>query len=375
MAQPHLDTEGPIAEAEASASRSSTAQEPLGPLGPPLNRRSPFLIGLSAALGVAAVIALVQLVPAAADVLILIGVALFVALGLEPAVSRLARRGLRRGLAVTLVCVGFVVIVGGFLAVAVPPMIEQAAGFLARTPQYLQLLGDRSSIIGQLDARFGLQQHLQQALADNSSTLISGVLGVGLAVLGWLGDTVVVVVLTVYFLAALPGMRRAAYRLAPASRRPRTVLIGDAICVRFGGYVLGNVVMSVIAGVVTFVWLLVAGVPYALSLAVLVALLDLIPAVGFVIGGVLITLVALTVSWPVALATLGFFVVYNLLEEYLLTPKIMGRTVEVPAVLTVVAVLVGGALLGVVGAVVAIPVAAAVLLVVQEIVFPRLDRS
>ncbi|MFC5063234.1 AI-2E family transporter [Actinomycetospora atypica] len=375
VAQPHLDTEGPIAEAEASASRSSTAQEPLGPLGPPLNRRSPFLIGLSAALGVAAVIALVQLVPAAADVLILIGVALFVALGLEPAVSRLARRGLRRGLAVTLVCVGFVVIVGGFLAVAVPPMIEQAAGFLARTPQYLQLLGDRSSIIGQLDARFGLQQHLQQALADNSSTLISGVLGVGLAVLGWLGDTVVVVVLTVYFLAALPGMRRAAYRLAPASRRPRTVLIGDAICVRFGGYVLGNVVMSVIAGVVTFVWLLVAGVPYALSLAVLVALLDLIPAVGFVIGGVLITLVALTVSWPVALATLGFFVVYNLLEEYLLTPKIMGRTVEVPAVLTVVAVLVGGALLGVVGAVVAIPVAAAVLLVVQEIVFPRLDRS
>ena len=220
VAQPHLDAEGPIAEAEASASRSSTAQEPLGPLGPPLNRRSPFLIGLSAALGVATVFVLLQLVPAAAHVLILIGVALFVALGLEPAVSWLARRGLRRGLAVTLVCVGFVVIVGGFLALAVPPMIEQAANLLGQTPRYLQVLGDRSSTIGQLDARFGLQQHLQQALADNSSTLISGVLGVGLAVLGWLGDTLVVVVLTVYFLVALPGIRRAAYRLAPASRRP-----------------------------------------------------------------------------------------------------------------------------------------------------------
>ena len=375
IAQPHLDAEGPIAEAEASASQSSTAQEPLGPLGPPLNRRSPFLIGLSAALGVATVIALVQLVPVAADVLVLIGVALFVALGLEPAVSWLVRRGLRRGFAVTLVCVGFAVIVGGFLALAVPPMIEQAAGFLGQTPRYLQLLGDRSSTIGALDARFGLQQHLQQALTDNSSTLISGVLGAGMAVLGGLGDTVVVVVLTVYFLAALPGVRRAAYRLAPASRRPRAVLIGDAICVRFGGYVLGNVVMSVIAGTATFLWLLVTGVPYALSLAVLVALLDLVPVVGAVIGGVLTTLVALTVSWPVALATVGFFVVYKLLEDYLLMPKIMGRTVEVPAVLTVVAVLIGGALLGVVGAVVAIPVAAAVQLVVQEIVFPRLDRS
>ena len=375
IAQPHLDAEGPIAEAEASASQSSTAQEPLGPLGPPLNRRSPFLIGLSAALGVATVIALVQLVPVAADVLVLIGVALFVALGLEPAVSWLVRRGLRRGFAVTLVCVGFAVIVGGFLALAVPPMIEQAAGFLGQTPRYLQLLGDRSSTIGALDARFGLQQHLQQALTDNSSTLISGVLGAGMAVLGGLGDTVVVVVLTVYFLAALPEMRRAAYRLAPASRRPRAVLIGDAICVRFGGYVLGNVVMSVIAGTATFLWLLVTGVPYALSLAVLVALLDLVPVVGAVIGGVLTTLAALTVSWPVALATVGFFVVYKLLEDYLLMPKIMGRTVEVPAVLTVVAVLIGGALLGVVGAVVAIPVAAAVQLVVQEIVFPRLDRS
>ncbi|WP_433030689.1 AI-2E family transporter [Actinomycetospora sp. CA-053990] len=375
MAQPHLDAEGPIAEAEAYAAHSSTTQQPLGPLGSPLNRRSPFLIGLSAALGVAVVIALVQLVTGAADVLVLIGVALFVALGLEPAVSWLARRGLRRGFAVTLVCVGFVVIVGGFLALAVPPMIEQAAGFLGQTPRYLQLLQDRSSTIGMLDARFGLQQHLQQALAGNSSTLINGVLGAGLAVLGALGDTVVVVVLTVYFLAALPGIRQAAYRLAPASRRPRAVLIGDAICVRFGGYVLGNVVMSVIAGTATFVWLLIFGVPYALSLGVLVALLDLIPAVGAVIGGVLTTLVALAVSWPVALATVGFFVVYNLVEDYLLMPKIMGRTVDVPAVLTVVAVLIGGALLGVIGAVLAIPVAAAGLLVIQEIVYPRLDRT
>jgi predicted PurR-regulated permease PerM len=375
VAQPHLDEEGPIARAEEDAAHASTTQQPLGPLGSPLNRRSPFLVGIGAALGVALVLALAQLVTVAAHVLVLIGVALFVALGLEPAVSWLARRGLRRALAVTLVCVGLVVVVGGFVALAVPPMIEQAGTFLAQTPRYLQLLQDRSSTVGQLDAQFGLTQHLRQALVGEGSTLVDGVLGAGLAVLGALGDTVVVVVLTVYFLATLPAMRRAAYRLAPASRRPRAILIGDAICVRFGGYVLGNVVMSVIAGAATFVWLLVLGVPYALPLAVLVALLDLIPVVGAVIGGGVTTLVALTVSWPTALATAGFFVVYKLLEDYLLMPKIMGRTVDVPAVLTVVAVLIGGALLGVIGAVVAIPVAAAVLLVVQEIVYPRLDRS
>lgn len=266
-------------------------------------------------------------------------------------------------------------VVGGFVALAVPPLVEQAATFVGQSPRYLQLLQDRSSTIGQLDARFGLQQYLQQALAGDGASLADGLLGVGLAILGVLGDTVVVVVLTVYFLATLPAIRSAAYRLAPASRRPRAVLIGDAICVRFGGYVLGNVVISLITGVATFVWLLVLGVPYALPLAVLVALLDLVPVIGSVIGAAVTALVALTVSWPVALATVGFFLVYQVVEDYVLTPKIMGRTVEVPAVLTVISVLVGGALLGVIGAVIAIPLAAAVLLVVQEIVYPRLDRT
>ena len=114
-------------------------------------------------------------------------------------------------------------------------MIEQAASFPAVRPRgTCSCCRTAARPSGKLDAQFGLQQHLQQILADNSSTLVNGVLGVGLAVLGGLGDTLVVVVLTVYFLATLPAMRRAAYRLAPASRRPRAVLIGDAVCVRFG---------------------------------------------------------------------------------------------------------------------------------------------
>jgi predicted PurR-regulated permease PerM len=134
-------------------------------------------------------------------------------------------------------------------------------------------------------------------------------------------------------------------------------------------------VISVIAGVLTLVWLLIFGVPYAVLLAITVAVLDLIPVVGSVVGGILISLVALTVSLPVCLATVGFVVVYRFAEDYILIPRIIGTTVKIPALVTVVAVLAGGALLGVIGALVAIPVAAALLLLVEEILFPRLDRA
>jgi len=115
-------------------------------------------------------------------------------------------------------------------------------------------------------------------------------------------------------------------------------------------------------------------VPYALLLNIFVAILDLAPVIGSTIAGVAVCLVALSVSLPVCLATIGFFVVYRLVEDYLLVPRIIGRVVEVPALVTVVAVLVGGALLGIVGALVAIP-AAALLLLTREMLFPRLDRT
>jgi predicted PurR-regulated permease PerM len=139
--------------------------------------------------------------------------------------------------------------------------------------------------------------------------------------------------------------------------------------------VLGNVVISVISGLITLVWLLVFGVPYAVLLAITVAVLDLVPVIGSVIGGVVVSLVALSVSVPVCLATVAFFVLYRLLEDYVLIPRIIGSAVKVPALVTVVAVLLGGALLGVVGALVAIPVAAALLLLANEVLYPRLDRA
>ena len=143
---------------------------------------------------------------------------------------------------------------------------------------------------------------------------------------------------------------------------------------KVGAYVLGNVLILVVAGTATFIWLTAFGVPYPLLLGIFVALLDLVPVVGSTIAGVAVAAVALTVSLPVCLATIVFFVVFRLVEDYLLVPRIIGRAVKVPAMVTVLAVLVGGTLLGIVGALVAIPVAAALQLLAQEMLYPRLDE-
>jgi predicted PurR-regulated permease PerM len=153
------------------------------------------------------------------------------------------------------------------------------------------------------------------------------------------------------------------------------VLLTDEILARVGGYVLGNLLTSFIAGLGTWAWAEIFGIPYALLLGLLVALLDLIPVVGSTIGGVIVALIALTVSPTIAVATFAFYLVYRFLEDYLLTPRIMARTVDVPGVLTVIATVIGGTLLGIIGALIAIPVAAAIKLLIEELAIPTLDRG
>lgn len=191
---------------------------------------------------------------------------------------------------------------------------------------------------------------------------------------GALADLGIVVVLTVYFLADLPRLRATLYRLAPRSRRPRAILLGDEVFSKVGAYVMGNVMTSVIAGVATFIWCIIFDVPYPLLLGAFVAILDLVPY-GSTVAGFVVALAALTVSIPVSIATIAFYIVFRWFEDYLLVPKVIGRVVKVPGVVTVVAVLIGAALLGIVGALVAIPVAAALQLLVQELLFPALDDA
>ena len=213
-----------------------------------------------------------------------------------------------------------------------------------------------------------------QKILDGGGSFQSFV-GMGQALLGFITSFLLVTVVSVYLLVDLPRVRRFVYLLAPRSRRPRMVLLTDEILARVGGYVLGNLVLSLIAALLTIAWAVAFGIPYALLQGLLVGLLDLIPIIGSTIGGVIVSVVALTVSAPVAIATLVFYAVYRFLEDYLLTPRIMRRTVAVPGLVTVVATVLGGALLGIVGALVAIPVAAGLTLLHDEITLPRLEDS
>jgi len=362
---------------KAVAAAAAHAEETggLGRPGRPVNRRSPFFIGMSAAAGVAITIGLFELVIRARSVLILIGLALFIAAGLDPAVTWLTRHRLPRWAAVLAILLAAAGVLAAFLAAAIPPLAAQASALAGHLPHYMHTLQDHNSQLGRLNDRFHIEQRLSRLLSTKGTALVGGVLGAGELVLSTASSVLVVAVLVVYFLIGMPRIRLFAYRLAPRSRRTRVILIGDEIFTKVGGYVLGNFLTSAIAGLGTYFWMLAFGVPYPLVLALMVALLDLIPVIGSTVGGAIVTLVALTVSLPVALATLAFYVAYRLAEDYLLVPRIMGRTVQVPAVVSLVAVLVGGTLMGIIGALVAIPVAAALRLLLDEVVFRRLDAS
>ena len=368
-------SEDRLNEAVEAAAVLAEATGGLGAPGRPMNRRSPFFIGMAAAAGVAVTYGLVELTIRARSVLVLIGLALFIAAGLDPAVGWLTRHGVRRWLAVIITLLTVAAAVAAFLAAAIPPLAAQASALVAELPRYMHSLQDHNSQLGRLDAQYHIQQRLSRLISTRGSSLIGGVLGAGELVLGAASALLVVAVLAVYFLADMPRIKLFAYRLAPHSRRTRVILIGDEIFAKVGGFVLGNFLTSVIAGLGTYLWMLAFGLPYPILLGLFVAFMDLIPVIGSTIGGAVVTLVALTVSLPIAALTLGFYVAYRLAEDYLLVPRVMGKTVRVPGVVSVVAVLVGGALMGIIGALVAIPAAAALRLLLEEVAFHRLDDS
>jgi predicted PurR-regulated permease PerM len=347
----------------------------LGRPGRPLNRRSPFFIGMAGAAGVAITLGISELVIRAGSVLVLIGMALFVAVGLDPVVSWLTHRRFPRWAAVVMVMACVLGVIVLFLALAIPQLTAQTTGLAHQLPRYLQSLQRHNSELGKLNAKYHIEQRLEKLVAGNGGSVIGGVLGAGKLVLSAASSVLVVTVLSIYFLAGLPQIKVVAYHLVPRSRRDRGILLGDEISRKVGGYVLGKVVTAVIIGAGTTVWMLAFGIPYALLLGLFVALIDMIPVIGSYIGGAAVTLIALTVSLPVAVATLGFCISFKLAEDYLIVPKVMNRTVQVPGAVSLAAVLIGGVLLGIVGALVAIPVAAAVRLLLQEVTFPHLDQS
>ncbi|MGW1073389.1 AI-2E family transporter [Streptomyces sp. NPDC002537] len=335
-----------------------------------------FAAGFSVGLGLTLAYLAVQTVLRISGVLTLLLLALFVAISLEPVVAWLAGRGLGRAWAVTLVIVASLGFLAGFLALVIPPVSNEIAALVDTVPKWLNQLHDHHSTLGRLEDRYHLvAKGRQQFGSGMGSALVGGLLGAGHLVISAVTGTALVVILTVYFMVGMEQLKMFAYRFVPLSRRARVIETTEATLVRVGRYMLGNAATSAVAGLATFAWCAALDVPYAAALGVLVALLDMVPVVGSTIGGIVVSLVALAVSFPVALGTAGFYTAFRLAEDYLIMPKAMRFAVDVHPLVTVVAVVIGGALLGIVGALIAIPVAVAIGIVLEESAFPKIDAA
>jgi predicted PurR-regulated permease PerM len=370
-----VEIEGEIDDRVEFLHNPDQSPDDLGTPGRPLNHRSPFMWGLLGGIGALTALWLGQMVLAIGSVLVLVVVALFLAVGLNPAVEFLMRRGLKRPWAVLYVIVGVLAAFGLFLVAIVPVVSHQVTAISDALPGWfdqLQKNGTIRSFDNKYDVSTKVTDYLQSgALAKK---LFGGALGLGLAILGILANVFVVVVLTLYFLASLPSMKHAAYQLAPASRRERVSLLGDRVLRNIGGYVSGAFVVALCAGLSTMAFLFIVGLgSYAVALALVVALLDVIPMIGATIGAAIVCVIGFATDPTTGLICVVFYVAYQQLENFLIYPRVMARSVEIPGALTVIAALIGGSLLGVVGALLAIPTAASIMLLVREVFVPRQD--
>lgn len=369
-----LDVDDEAAEDEAAITVDTSADD-FGEPGPPLNH-GPFLIGFFGGLGFFIAWWLGQQIVSIGSVLVLIVISMFLAAGLNPIVEFFERRGMRRSYAVLTVIVLVLVAIGLFLVAIVPVITDQVKSITDSAPGWLDSL-QKNERVQKLDEDYDLIEKLRNYIAegDFAGTLFGGLVGVGLAVLGLLANAFVVIVMTLYFLSSLDKTKHALYALAPASRRERVTKLGDRILEGVGGYVSGAFIVATCAGITSLIFLFAVGLgQYAVALAFVVAVLDVIPMIGATIGAVVVTAIGFAEDPKIGIACIVFYVIYQQLENYLIYPKVMSRSVDVPGAVTIIAALVGAALLGVVGALLAIPTAAAILMLTREVFVRRQDR-
>lgn len=374
---PHPPAADPAGQDDAPA---TDPRSPFGTPGPPISQSHPFVIGFFGATGVLAAWFLLGLLGRLSSVLTLVVIALFLALALDPLVRALHGRGMPRAAAVGLVFLAVVGVFVGFGFAVVPPLVNEAADLTGQLLEGIESFQENPTV-QRLDEQFGLFATITDQITTRLRSgetvlqLFGGVLGAGQAVISGAFSTFTVLVLTLYFTASLNTLREAVYQLVPASRRARVRLLGDEIIRRMGGYIAGQIAVASINATLTYVLLLILSLPFALVLAITVGVLGLIPLVGATIGALVVSVVALFVSWQYAVVVVIYYLVYQQVENYLIAPRIMSRTVKLPGFLVVIAALAGGTLLGVLGALIAIPIAAGILLVIQEVLIPRQQRT
>jgi len=309
-----------------------------------------------------AAIVLIQVVQAAVGVLVWIFIAVFLALALNPAVSWLQDHGVpRRGLAVAITFVGAILVIVAVGATLIPTLVEQVNDFVDAVPGYVAALTADEGRLGFMEREYQITDRVRDAISKGGASGVLGLSGTALAVTKGVVTAVVatltITFLTLFMLLEGPGWVERFYGLMPEEKQPRWRAVGQDIYRTIGGYVTGNLTISLIAGIVSSIVLLLVGVPFAIALGLLVAILDLIPLAGATIAAILVTTVALLDATTSGIIVLVFFVIYQQLENHVLQPVVYGRTVQLSPLVVLIAVLIGAELAGVIGALAAIPVA------------------
>src|SRR5690349_8939395 len=327
-----------------------------------------FRWGVYVSLGVLAVAAAAAAVYTTRAVLIRVLIALFIAISLDPAVRALTRRGVRRSLAVLVIFLIAGGLVAAFLVSVIPAMVHQFEALVRDFPGYIASLSDRSARFRQLTDRYRLTTKVEDLLTSLPGKLGGGALGFVRRLFGAVFDTLTVVVFAIYFMADMPRLRHNAMRLFPKAHRARAGRVADVMVDKVGSYMIGNLLISLAAGLASFALFAILGVPFAVPLAFVVAVCDLIPTIGATLGAVICVLAALltTELWPTTVIVAIFFVVYQQLENYYLAPRILRSTVSLSAPAVLLSGLIGGTVLGLIGALMAIPIAAGLKVVLGE---------
>jgi predicted PurR-regulated permease PerM len=351
-----------------------------GETGAPIDRGHPFYFGFLATLGALSAFVLMRALASASQVFVIILIALFLATGLNPAVEAIRRRGTSRGTAVAIIFTAVLIFVGLFLALVVPPLVTQSAHLINIAPSLLQDL-KANPTIASLNDHYAFIDAIQKKISSISSdgtlliTAFGGVIGVGKTVLSGTFTGLTILVLTLYFIVSLPEATEIALKLVPASRRPRVALLTDAVIYRVGAFVGSQILVSGLASIFMTILAAILGLPSPVAIGILIFICGLIPLVGHFLGCAIFTIIAATQSVTIGVIAFLTYVLYVQVENYVVTPRIMKRTLALPGAVTIISALIGTSLLGLVGGLLAVPVAASVILILEEVVFPRAEQN
>lgn len=309
--------------------------------------------------------------------------ALLIALGLDPAVRRLEKLGLPRGAGVFTVVSIFALTVVGLLTWVVPTIANQTVQFINGFPQQFdQFLS--SDFFRSIDQQWQVRRTVDDTVAKatsefaaNSSILgsfFNNLINAGSTFANIITGTLIVLILSLYFLSSLPLMKAWFVRLTPASRRTRVSELTESITEAVGHYVAGQAIVALLNGTFALIVMMILGISFPQLLTLFVVILAFIPLIGGVAAGTLVSLVCLLDSWQTALGFAIPYFIYLQVEAYFISPRIMSKAVAVPGGIAIIAVAAGGALWGVLGALIAIPVAASILILVKDVLVPRQDE-